>query len=154
MDSLLNNHKCLIESGVEIQRKLDSYPATKKIGLFRRPRSTSLGDTTKKRSEGEQREASLTTEDSKYSKQGKSSTSSNYAETIGSQLPKGEESFKLVEKKMKKKKTEGRKREKRKKEEMCRLHKKERRKKDAKELLVRQIARRHQNVDKVRPVRR
>ena len=44
----LKTHKCLLESGVEIQKKLESHPASKKMGNFRRPRSASPGDTPKK----------------------------------------------------------------------------------------------------------
>ena len=32
-----NTHKCLLESGVEIKKKLKSHPASKKMGIFRRP---------------------------------------------------------------------------------------------------------------------
>ena len=42
---MLNTYKSLLESGVEIQKKLESHPASKKMGIFRRPRSASLGDT-------------------------------------------------------------------------------------------------------------
>ena len=51
----LNTHKCLLESEVEIQKKLESHPASKRIGIFRRPRSASLGDTPKKPTKGEKR---------------------------------------------------------------------------------------------------
>ena len=47
LDSLFNTHKCLLNSGVESQKKLESHPATKKMGIFRGPRSASLGDTQK-----------------------------------------------------------------------------------------------------------
>ena len=45
LSGILNTHKCLLESGVEIQRRLESHPASKRMGIFRRPRSASLGDT-------------------------------------------------------------------------------------------------------------
>ena len=53
LSGMLNTHKCLLESGVEIQKKLESHPASKKMGIFRRLRSTSLGDTPKKLTKGE-----------------------------------------------------------------------------------------------------
>ena len=34
LGSLLNTHRCLIESGVEVQKNLDSHSSTKNIGLF------------------------------------------------------------------------------------------------------------------------
>ena len=39
---MLNTHKCLLESGMEIQKRLESHPASKRTGIFRRPRSASL----------------------------------------------------------------------------------------------------------------
>ena len=47
LSGMLNTHKCLLESGVEIQKKLESHPASKKMGIFRRLCSASLGDTPK-----------------------------------------------------------------------------------------------------------
>ena len=47
LSGMLNIHKCLLESGVEIQKRLESYYASKKVSIFRRPRSASLGDTPK-----------------------------------------------------------------------------------------------------------
>ena len=52
LSGMLNTHKCLLESGVEIQKKLESHPASKKMGIFRRLRSASLGDTLKKLTKG------------------------------------------------------------------------------------------------------
>ena len=46
-------HKCLLESGVEIQKRLESNPVSKRMGTFRRPRSASLRDTPKKLTKGE-----------------------------------------------------------------------------------------------------
>ena len=40
----LNTHKCLLESGVKIQKKMESHPAIRKLGIFQRPRSASLGN--------------------------------------------------------------------------------------------------------------
>ena len=45
LGSLVNTHKHLIESGVEFQKELESLPISKKMGLLRRPRAESLGDT-------------------------------------------------------------------------------------------------------------
>ena len=45
LSGMLNTHKCLLESEVEIQKRLESHPASKKVGIFRRPRPVSLGDT-------------------------------------------------------------------------------------------------------------
>ena len=57
LSGMLNTHKCLLERGVEIQKKLESHAASKKMGIFRRLRSASLGDTTKKLTKGEKRVA-------------------------------------------------------------------------------------------------
>ena len=45
LSGMLDTHKCLLERGVEIQKKLESHPASKRMGIFRRPRSASLEDT-------------------------------------------------------------------------------------------------------------
>ena len=45
LSGMRNTHKCLLESGVEIQKRLESQSASKKMGNFRRPRSASVGDT-------------------------------------------------------------------------------------------------------------
>ena len=34
LSGMLNIHKCLLESGVKIQKKMDSHPAMKKLGMF------------------------------------------------------------------------------------------------------------------------
>ena len=60
---MLNTHKWLLESGVEIQKKLESRAALKKMGIFLRPRSASLGDTPKKLTKWEKRVASSLLED-------------------------------------------------------------------------------------------
>ena len=52
---LFNTHGCFMKSGVEIQRRLESHPATKKVGIFQRPRSASLGDTPRSQPKGEKR---------------------------------------------------------------------------------------------------
>ena len=55
LGGMLNTHKCLLESGVKIQKKMGSHPAMKKLGIFQRPRSASLGDTPKNPAKGEKR---------------------------------------------------------------------------------------------------
>ena len=57
LSRMLNTHKCLLESGVEFQKWLKSNAASKRMGIFRRPRSASLGDTPKKLTKGEKRVA-------------------------------------------------------------------------------------------------
>ena len=52
LGGMLNTHKCLLENGVEFQKRLKSHPALKRMGIFRRPRSASLGDTPKKLTKG------------------------------------------------------------------------------------------------------
>ena len=63
LSGMLNSLKCLLESGVEIQKKLESHPALKKMGIFRRLRSASLGDTPEKLIKGEKRVAPSPPED-------------------------------------------------------------------------------------------
>ena len=57
LGSLLNTHECLMKSGLEIQKKLDSHPITNKMRIFQRPRSTSLGEAPKSQAKGEKRAA-------------------------------------------------------------------------------------------------
>ena len=51
LSGMLNTHKCLLDSGVEIQERLESHPVSKGMSIFRRSRSASLGDTPKKQKE-------------------------------------------------------------------------------------------------------
>ena len=74
LSGMLNTHKCLLESWVEIQKRLESHPASKRMGIFRRPRSASLGDTPKKLTKGEKRVAPSPPEE-RIAKKGKGSTS-------------------------------------------------------------------------------
>ena len=53
LGGMLNTHRCLLESGVELQKRLETHPVSKKMGIFRRPRSASLGDTPKSQNKGE-----------------------------------------------------------------------------------------------------
>ena len=55
--SLFNTHECLMKSRVEIQKRLESHPATKEMSILQRPRSASLGDAPKSKKKGEKRAA-------------------------------------------------------------------------------------------------
>ena len=57
LGSLFITHEYLMKSGVEIQERLESHPATKKMRIFQRPCSASLGDTSKSQTKGEKRAA-------------------------------------------------------------------------------------------------
>ena len=57
LGGMLNTHKSLLESGVEIQKRLESHATTKKMGIFQRPRSASLRDIPKNQAKGEKRAA-------------------------------------------------------------------------------------------------
>ena len=104
---MFNTHKCLLESGVEIHKKLESHPAAKKTGIFRRLRSASLGDTPKKLTKGKKRVAPSPPED-RLPKNGKAGISPTYAAATRGQSPKKDEEWQLVEKKkMKEKSREG-----------------------------------------------
>ena len=84
---MLNRHKCLLESGVEIQKKLESRPVSKKMGIFRRLRFASPGDSPKKLTKGEKRVAPSPTED-QLPKKGKGGISPSYAAATRGQIPK------------------------------------------------------------------
>ena len=93
LSRMLNTHKCLLENGVEIQKKLESHPASKKVGIFRRLRSASLGDTPKKLI--------------RLSKKGKGSTSSSYAAATRGQTPQKDGEWQLAQRKKKRRKKRG-----------------------------------------------
>ena len=57
LGGMLHTHKCLLESGIKIQKRLESHPVTKNMGTFRIPRSASLGDIPKNQAKGEKRAA-------------------------------------------------------------------------------------------------
>ena len=59
LGGMLNTHKCLLKSGVEILKRLESQPATEKMGIFRRLRSVSLADIPKNQAKREKRAAPL-----------------------------------------------------------------------------------------------
>ena len=87
LSGMLNTHKCLPESGVEIQKRLESHHALKKMGIFRRLRSASLRDTAKKLTKGEKRVAPSPPED-RLPKKGRGGISPSYAAATRGQTPK------------------------------------------------------------------
>ena len=98
---MLNTHKCLLVSGVKFQKKLESHPASKRMGIIRRPRSASLGDTPKKLTKAEKRVAPFFPEN-RLAKKGKGGTSPTYAAATRDQTPQKDEEWQLVEKKKRK----------------------------------------------------
>ena len=57
LGGMLNTHKCLLEKRGENPEKMETHTAMKKLGIFQRPRSASLGDTPKNPANGEKRSA-------------------------------------------------------------------------------------------------
>ena len=94
---VLNTHKCLLESGVKIQKKMESHPAMKKLGIFQRLRSVSLGDTPKNQAKREKRTAPSPPLE-KTPKRGKGGTSPSYAAVATSQPPNKEGDWHVVTK--------------------------------------------------------
>ena len=84
LGGMLNTYKCLLESGVEIQKRLESQPATEKMGIFRRKRSVSLGDSPKSHAKGEKRAAPFPPQE-KTPKRRKGGPSPLYAQVTKSQ---------------------------------------------------------------------
>ena len=105
LSGMLNTHKCLLESGVEFQKRLESHPASKRIGIFWRPRSAFLGDTPKKLTQREKRVAPSPPED-RLPKKGKGGTSPTYTVATRGQTRQKDGECQLVEKKKKKRKNE------------------------------------------------
>ena len=103
LSGMLNTHKCLLESRVEFQNRLESHPASKRMGIFRRLRSASLGDTPKKLKKGEKRVASSPPKD-RLPKKWKGGTSPTYAVATRGQTLQKDGEWQLVEKKKKDKK--------------------------------------------------
>ena len=95
LSGMLNTHKCLQKSGVEFQNGLESHPASKRMGIFRRPRSASLGDTPKKLTKGEKRLAPSPPEE-RIPKKGKRNTLPSYAATTRGQTPQKDGEWQLV----------------------------------------------------------
>ena len=87
LGSLLNTHKCLMQSGAEIQKRLKFHPTSRKMEIFRRPSSVSLGNTPETQFRGKNREAPFSPGE-RIAKKGKGSTSASYSEATRSQTPK------------------------------------------------------------------
>ena len=98
LSGMLNTHKCLLESGVEIQKRLESHPVSKRMGIFRRRHSASLGNTPKKLSKGEKRVAPSPPE-VRILKKGKGSTSPSCAAATRGQTRQKDGEWQLVGKK-------------------------------------------------------
>ena len=96
LSGMLNTHQCLLESEMKFQKRLESHPASKRMGIFRRPRSASLGDTPKKLTKGEKRVAPSPPED-RTPKKGKGSSSFTYAASTRGQTPQKDGEWQLVE---------------------------------------------------------
>ena len=141
LSGMLNTYKWLLESGVEIQKKLEPHPASKRMGIFRRPRFASLRDTPKELTKGKKRVAPSPSED-RIAKKGKGYTSPNYAAATRGQTLQKDGEWKLVDRKENKKKN------KRKKERgSCALHAGTKSEgKDAAALSCRQVGRCYQGV--------
>ena len=86
-----------MKSGVEIQKRLESHPATKKMGIFQRPRSASLGDTPKSQAKGEKGHPPPPLR-KKTPKRGKGGPLPSYAQVTKSQAPNKEGNWKGVTK--------------------------------------------------------
>ena len=102
VSGMLNTHKCLLESGVKIQKKMESHPVMKKLQIFQRPRLKSLGDTLKSPAKGEKRSAPSPPLE-KTTKRGKGGPLSSYAQVATSQPPNDQGDWHVVMKKTKKK---------------------------------------------------
>ena len=103
LNGMRNTHTCLLESGVQFQKRLESQPASNRMGIFRRLRSASLGVTPKKLTKGEKRVAPSPPED-RIPKKGKGSSSPTYAAVTRGQIPQKDGEWQLVEKKKKRRK--------------------------------------------------
>ena len=97
---MLNTHKCLLESGMKIQKKMESHPAMKKLGIFQRPRLASLGDTPKNPAKGEKRSAPFPPLE-KTAKGEKGGPSPSYAQVATRQPPNEQGDWHVVTKKNK-----------------------------------------------------
>ena len=109
LSCMLNTQKCLLGSGVKIQKKMESHTAMKKLGIFQRPRSASLGDTPKKQAKGEKRSAPSPPLE-KNPKRGKGSSSPSYAgwPRASPKIKKGTGMWSRKKEKKKKKRLKGR----------------------------------------------
>ena len=105
---------------------MESHPAMKKLGIFQRPRSASLGDTPKNQVKEEKRSAPSPPLE-KTPKRGKGGSSPSYAEVATSQPPNEEGDWHVVTKKIKKMKKKKEKKKKIKRREGRRTLRKKRR---------------------------
>ena len=104
MGSLFHTHECLMKSGVETQKRLESHPATKKMRILQRPRSASLGEATKSQTKGEKR-AVPSPPLERTPKRGKGGQSSpSYAQVTMIQTPNKEGDWQVVKNRGKKNK--------------------------------------------------
>ena len=103
LSGMLNTHRCLLESGIELQKRLETHPVSKKMGIFRRPRSASLGDTPKLQNKGEKRAAPSPPQE-RTPKRRKGGPSPSYAQVAKSQAPMKDGDWQVVAKKKEKKK--------------------------------------------------
>ena len=103
LSGMLNTHKYLLESGVEIQKRLEFQPASKRMGIFRRPRSAFLEHTPKTLTKGTKRVASSAPED-RIPKKGKKNTSPTYRVATRGETPQKDREWQLVARKEEKKK--------------------------------------------------
>ena len=92
-------------------KSLESHPATKKIGILRRPRSASLGDIPKNEAKGEKRAAPSPPQE-QTPERGKGGPSPSYAQVAKTQAPTEEGDWQLVMKKGRKEKEKKEKKEK------------------------------------------
>ena len=106
LSRMLNTHKCLLESGLEIQKELKTHPASKKMGIFRRLRSAFLGDTPKKLTRRRKRVASSPSED-RFPKKGKVGSSPSYVAATRGQTPQKDREWQLVQKEKKREEERG-----------------------------------------------
>ena len=86
LGGMLNTRKCLLESRVQIQKRMESHTAKKKMGIFRRPLSASLGDIPKNQAKGENRAAPSPPQE-KTLKGWKGGPSPSYAQVAKGQAP-------------------------------------------------------------------
>ena len=98
---MLNTHRCLLESGVELQKRLETHPVSKKMDVFRRPRSASLGDAPKPQNKGEKWAAPSAPQE-RTPNRGRGGPSPSYAQVAKSQPPIKDGDWQVVAKKDKK----------------------------------------------------
>ena len=82
---MLNTHTCLLESGMEIQKRLESHLVTKQMEIIRTSRSASLGDTPKSLTKGKIKAAASPPAE-RTSKKGRGGSSPSYAQVCTEEL--------------------------------------------------------------------